>query len=116
MYNQNLAFKVDEFEDGVMESQHATKTMEKLIGDAINVPIPRVGRLKRLKMEQIQEDLQNQHKVHFVDFIGVGQFNLIINFHSVNLVNLLKLTQKSCLRFFFMNFVWKTSKWLMYSK
>ena len=40
MCSQNLAVnKVDEFKDGIMESQHATKTMDKLIGDVINVPM-----------------------------------------------------------------------------
>ena len=108
--------EVDEFDDGVTESQHATKTAKKLIGDAINVPIPRVGGLMHLKMEQIQEDLQSKHKVHFVDFIGVEHFNLILNYHSVDLVNLLKLTEKSYPRIFFMNLFQKTSKCLKYSK
>ena len=96
MKSQNLVFnEVDEFEDGVMESQHGTKTMEKLIGDAIDVSIPIINVLTCSKVEQNQENSQSQHKDYFVDFIGDSQFSL------VNFVNLVKLTEKSCPIFFF---------------
>ena len=83
MESQNLVFnEVDEFEDGVMESQHGTKTMEQLIGDAINVSIPIIDVSTYSKVERNQKNLQSKHKDYFVDFIGVEQFNVILNFFS----------------------------------
>ena len=65
----------------------------------------------RLKMERIQDDLQSQHKVTFVDLISVKKVNLILNSYLVDLVNLLKLTDKKWQKFFLINNFWKTSKW-----
>ena len=49
-----------------------------------------------LRMEQIQEDQNSQHKFHFIDFIGVDEFDLFYDY-LVDLINWLQDGEKrSC--------------------
>ncbi|KAG5527011.1 hypothetical protein RHGRI_028072 [Rhododendron griersonianum] len=69
------------------------------------------------KMDQSQEKLQFQNEVQIVDFLGLEQFEFSLNSRTVDIVIQLNCAKKSPWRvFFFLNYFWKTSERLKYSK
>ncbi|THG06968.1 hypothetical protein TEA_022883 [Camellia sinensis var. sinensis] len=88
--NQVELNEEEEIKDKVIK---LTCASEKLIDNAIDVPRLIIECPIESKTEQSPESIQHQHKMYFVDFLGVEQFNLIFNTCLIDLVNQLKHTE-----------------------
>ncbi|KAG5514323.1 hypothetical protein RHGRI_035662 [Rhododendron griersonianum] len=64
-----------------------------------------------------EEKLEFLYDVQFIDFLGLEQFEFLLNSRTVDIVHQLKCAKTTPWRvYFFLNFFWKTSERLKYSK
>ena len=91
---------------------------KKVIEDvAIDIPRLIIECPTDSKTEQIPKSIRHQHKIHFVDFLGVEQFNLIFNACLIDLVNQLNHIENNFQKVDFSAYnFWKRDKQLKYYK